>query len=97
MYNNSIMSYSQYQRACRSDPQPLEFNNVNIINTIAYHKLMDPLEYKYACRQQTPQKVRLVRKGNVIEKFDFAHDIRDYNPPKPACLFTVAGSYLCTN
>ncbi len=88
---------SSYQRACSENPQPLEFNNVNVINTIAYHKLMDPLEYKYACQQQAPQKVRLVKKGKVIEAFDLSNNIRDYNPPKKACLFTVAGTYLCTN
>lgn len=84
------MSFEQYQRACKVDPQPLEFNNINIRRTVPFRKNMDPLDYKYRC---TSQPIQLVKKKKVVEHFDFANDTVDYKPMP--CMFSVSGSYIC--
>ena len=86
------MSYLKYQKPCFNGPQPLEFNAINIRNTIPYRKVNDPLEYKYACYRPINS---IPKRSRVLEHFDFSHDLVDYKPTN--CMFTVSGAYLCTN
>jgi hypothetical protein len=87
------MSYLSYQRSCIKDPQPLEFNSIDVRHTVPFKKLKDPLEYKYNCYTEKPYCPP--RSKKVIEGFDFNNDTWDYAPT--SCLYTTTGRYLCVN
>jgi len=79
-----------YRRPCEKDPQPLEFNAIDVRHTVPFRKLQDPLEYKYACFTKTPYNPN---KKKLIENFDFHNDLWDYAPT--SCMYTTTGNYLC--
>jgi hypothetical protein len=88
------MSYLLYQRPCLKDPQPLEFNSLDVRHTVPFRKLKDPMEYKYNCYTECPYKPPRT-KGELIEGFDFNNDLWDYKPT--SCMYTTTVKYLCLN
>jgi hypothetical protein len=91
------MSYIQYQRPCFQEPQPLEFNAIDIRKTVSFNKLQDPYEYKYECYMEGPHLPPIPKRKRVrvVEGFDFHHDLVDYKPTN--CMYTTVGSYICVN
>jgi hypothetical protein len=88
------MSY--YQRSCEKDPQPIEFNNIDVKHTVAFRKETNPYIYKYKCGGPVSHKFVITKRNGkrTIETFDFNTPYTVDYAPKP-CIYTVSGSYLC--